>query len=99
MLIFVGQANTYIWDMSNFSEAEIAAFVDELKQQEAKSDQVRNDAVMAHRLARGITPEDWECLQDLLEKDFEERDDAEAKVRTVIATDEAFARLVAQGDG
>ena len=91
-------ADSLAADRVAFQEALVAAevqfVIDELNAQ-----QMRDDAIIAHRLARDISQEDWALMTQLIDLDFAEMQDAQNKAARVCQEDSALALLLERGDG
>ena len=60
---------------------------------------MRDDAIIAHRLASGISQEDWALMTQLTEMDIAERQVAQNEAARVCQEDFALALRMERGDG
>ena len=91
-------ADPFAEDLADFQKAlvaaEVQAVLDALNAQ-----QMRDDAIIAHRLASGISQEDWALMTQLIDLDFAEMQAARNAAALVCQADRELAIRMARGDG
>jgi hypothetical protein len=91
-------ADPFLDDLADFQKVLVAAEVQEVLDA-LTAQQMRDDAIIAHRLASGISQEDWALMTQLTDLDFAEMQVAQNEAARVCQADRALAIRLERGDG
>ena len=91
-------ADPFAEDLADFQKVLVAAEVQKVLD-DLTAQQMRDDAIIAHRLASGISQEDWALMTQLTEMDIAERQVAQNEAARVCQEDFALALRMERGDG